>query len=169
MLDDIKIAYDPTTNINALYVDSDTTHTKTAFYLTRGHIPNRLVEVGAQSSNFRDAVLNYMLDNADKSDLELALRALTTAISSLDDGDITLLAYSEYAAVIATVLDEKAIAAKVIKRNNMSTASSLLKTIAMAISKSMPGNAFNELMRNSTRGAVSTWVDIERPVLYPLG
>lgn len=169
MLDDIKIAYDPTANINALYVDSDTTHTKTAFYLTRGHIPNRLIEIGAQSTNFRDAVLSYMLDNADRNDLELALKAVTTAISCLDDGDVRLLPYSEYAAVLAAVLDEKAIASKVIKRNELSTASSLLKTIAMAISKSMPGNAFNELMKNSTRGAVSTWVDIERPVLYPIG
>ena len=169
MLDDIKIAYDPTVDINDLYADSDTTHTLTAFYITRGRIPNRLTEIGAQSTNFRDAVLHYMLEQSDRADLELALKGLTTAISSLEDGDVNLLVYSEYAAVLATVLDEKTIAAKVIKRNNLSTASSLLKTIAMAISKSMPGETFNELIKNNTRSAVSTWVDIERPMLYPIG
>lgn len=171
MLDDIKIAYDPTAKsllqADALYVDGDTTHNRTAFLLTRGNISRTILDVGAQSSNFRDAVINYLLEQSSRNDIEIALRTLATVISSLDDGDVRLLGYSEYAAVFATVLGEKTIAAKIIKRNNMSTASNFLKTIAMAISKSMPGNAFNELIQNSTRNAIQTWTHIERPVLYP--
>jgi hypothetical protein len=167
MLADIKIAYDPTVNIDKLTVNGDSTHTQAAFYLSRGYIPNNLLDISAQSTNFRDAVIYYLLDQSDRSEIEQALTVLTKAISSLDDGDIRLLAYSEYAAVLATVLDEKTIAAKVIKRNNLSTASNMLKTIAMAISKSMPGNAFTELIKNSNRNAVETWTQLERPVLFP--
>jgi hypothetical protein len=169
MLDDIKIAYDPTVLLqaDALYVDGDATHNRTAFLLTRGNISSTILDVGAQSSNFRDAVINYLLEQSSRNDIEIALRTLSTVISSLDDGDPRLLGYSEYAAVFATVLGEKTIAAKIIKRNNMSTASNFLKSIAMAISKSMPGNAFNELIQNSTRNAVDTWTQLERPVLYP--
>lgn len=167
MLDNIKIAYDPEQTIERILIDSDSTHSKAAFYLTRGRIPCNLLVLSEQSTNFRDAVIYYILDQGDRDELESALIALTKAISSLDDGDVRLLTYSEYAAALATAIGESSIAARIIKRNNLSTASSLLKTIAMAISKSMPGNAFMELIKNSNRSAVNTWTQIERPVLYP--
>ena len=169
MLDDIKIAYDSEVNIERLLVDSDSTHSRAAFYLTRGRIPCNLLVLSEQSTNFRDAVIYYILDQADRDELESALTALTKAISTLDDGDIRLLTYSEYAAALATAIGEPSIAARIIKRNNLSTASSLLKTIAMAISKKMPSNAFLELIKNSNRSAVETWTQLERPVLYPNG
>jgi hypothetical protein len=169
MLDDIKIAYDPDQTIERILVDSDSTHSKAAFYLTRGRIPSNLLVLSEQSSNFRDAVIYYILDQADRDELKHALIALTKAISTLDKGDVRLLTYSEYAAALATAIGEPSIAARVIKRNSLSTASSLLKTIAMAISKQMPGNAFTELIKNSNRSAVETWTQLERPVLYPNG
>jgi hypothetical protein len=167
MLDKIKIAYDPTENVDEIMQESDATHQRAAFYLSRGRIPSNLLDVGAQSTNFRDAVLYHLLDQSSREELKQALVALTKAISSLDDGDIRLLGYSEYASIIATVLDERTIAAKVIKRNQLSTSSTTLKSVALAVSKSMSGSQFFDVIKNSSRNAVQVWAEIERPVLYP--
>lgn len=169
MLDKIKIAYDPTSvlEVESITVIGDSSHEKTAFYLSRGGLTNNLLDVGAQSTNFRDAVIYALLEQCGRDELKRALVALTTAISSLDDGDIRLLGYSEYASMLATILDEKAIAARIVKRNSLLTSSTMLKGVAMAVSKSMTGSQFFELMKSSSRNAVQVWVEIERPVLYP--
>jgi hypothetical protein len=160
----VEIAYDPNTNITGnMWVDT-TSHEDAASYLLRGRIPPNLLEVSKASNNFRDAVLNLVVSAEDTTG---ALEVLVKAIRATPDNSPELVQYSEYAAAIAYARSEPVLAARIIMRNEFANSSTLLKTFAMTLSKSVEGSAFKKLLIDGSQMAVNTWTTLERPTLYP--
>ena len=160
----VEIAYEPNTNIVGHIVMGTTDHEDAGQYLLRGHIPSNLLVVSKLSSNFRDAVLNVVVSAEDTTG---ALEVLVKAIRATPDNSPELVQYSEYAAAIAYARSEPVLAARIIMRNEFANSSTLLKTFAMTLSKSVEGSAFKKLLIDGSQMAVNTWTTLERPTLYP--
>ena len=143
-----------------------TDHEDAGQCLLGGRIPSSLLAVSKVSSNFRDAVLNVVVSAEDTIP---ALEVLVMAMKSSPDNSPELVQYSEYAAAIAYARSEPTLAARIIMRNEFANSSTLLKTFAMTLSKSVEGSAFKKLLIDGSQNAVNTWTTLERPTLYPNG
>ena len=139
--------------------------------LASGLIPRNFIEVSNQSTNFRDGVLNYLVDKVEDTEVQkTVLELLSAAVASqqsTEEGCDALRIYSEYAAPLALSWGEKELAGRIIVRNNSMRTSNFLKTTAIAFDKKMETHMFKALISNSTASARSMWENVELPLLQP--
>jgi hypothetical protein len=141
----------------------------TAVKLVNGTLPSNLFEISMKSTNYRDGIINTLINEVDNTtQQQTVLELLSACVASIPDEETDQLrVFTEYTASLALVWGETKIASKAILRNNPKTASSFLKTIASALDKNMNRSMFQNLLTNSTSNAVEMWETVERPVLFP--
>jgi len=156
---DLKVNYDPNISI-AAYMSGETTDPALASqYLRGGLVPRNLVQMSEISTNFRDAVMSFLLSNADTEERSRTLEILSAAIAGTPDGmDNTVKAYSEYLAPLAYAWGETVVATRAILRNKPGSAGNYLGTVAGALSKQMDHGAFHDILVNSTQNSVDVVV-----------
>jgi len=168
---DLQVTYDPGVSIGGHMTNSTYDISECAVGLASGLIPRNFIELSNQSTNFRDGVLNYLVDRvADTDRQRTILELLSAAVASqqiTEDGVDTLRVYSEYAAPLALSWGETVLAGRIIVRNNPNRTSNFLKTTAIAFDKQMDAAMFKSLISNSTANARSIWETIELPLLQP--
>lgn len=168
---DLQVTYDPGVSVDAVMTNSTFDVSECAVGLASGLIPRNFVELSNQSTNFRDGVLNYLIDRVTDTDrqktiLELLSAAVASQPTTEESAD-TLRIYSEYAAPLALSWGEVVLAGRIIVRNNPNRTSNFLKTTATAFDKQMDVSMFKSLVSNSTANARGIWETIEQPLLQP--
>jgi len=145
------VAYDKDKKVSLLQVTEIKNVAEHANGLQIGYLPTSLLENSLRDSNFRDAVLNHLV-NADPGQ---SLKVLTRTISSCspDDSNLTLLC--EYGAAIAYAYDKTDLAKAIVLRTPSTTPSSLIKNIAVGLANGMKAETFKGLLQSSTAMSAS--------------
>jgi hypothetical protein len=167
MLEGYSVKYNPSTLITDKTIMGSTDHIQASNVLTRSLMPHTLLDVTSKSVHYRDAIIAHISNNADNEHKANALNILVEAIQSTPDGDPMLQGYSEYAAAIALLLDSTDVASKIIARNERSSASSFLTTLATVIARKIETAQFKGMVEASGAAATQQWVMVDRPTLFP--
>jgi len=111
-------------------------------------LPGNFLNYTSNNSSYRDAILNRLIESP-----VYALQLMLAGVRSSKNNTDNLRIFSEYAAALSYVAGDTELAGEIILRNDPSTNSPLLRSIAESLSVGVSSDTFKELLRASTTQA----------------
>jgi len=122
-----------------------------------GMIPENFGDVSTQTIAFRDTVMGNIVDCPDK---EAVLRTLLQQISATEKVATNWeVAYCEYAASIALLLNEVELFKEILLRVEPTSVSSMIKTLydSVVVNKTLTPEKYSLVIRQSASRSRATW------------